>query len=177
MPLYFLSMDTIDEYILTNHASPLLCIAIPVALCLFYPKLERWSTARGDTTVIVSVASGVCVGTHWAYRLGLMHKSSTAPPYALAHINTYWFLLVALRLVIGVAVLVVTRTVMKSLSLKIVGWVTKIDTKVKENQQQLYVELPYKFVTYFSIAIVTVMVVPNIFWLLNIHRDTYFSEL
>ena len=127
--------------------------------------------------MIVSVASGVCVGTHMARQLGMMHKSTVEPPYVLGDIDTAWCGLIFVRLVIGVVLLVITRQVMKTVALKVVALVTKIDTKVKENQQKLCVELPCKFLTYFSIAMVNCLVVPIVFKLLNIHRESYFYEL
>ena len=177
MPLYFLVMDALDDFLLHHPLSLLVCVGVPLLMCAYYPPLDRWSTARGDTTVVVSVASGVYAGAHIAYQTGFMHHGDAEPPFEGGDLGSVNVLLMSLRLLIGVVFLVATRAIVKSSSLKLIGRITNVDTTKKENLQQLTVELFYKFSTYFSMAIVCMWIVPIVFLMLGIQRDSYFYEL
>ena len=44
--------------------NPLRALQLPLAMALMYPTLEKWSPARGDTTLILGVGCGISLG-HW----------------------------------------------------------------------------------------------------------------
>lgn len=47
------ALDYIDDFQLKNDYSPLVMIAVTVAAALMYPRLDEWSTCRGDTMLIL----------------------------------------------------------------------------------------------------------------------------
>ena len=71
---YWSLMDLVDHFVLEGGLlSFLLCLFVPLALCIFYPSPKNtWSTARGDTTTIIAVCCGQLL-SHWlSYQLGQM---------------------------------------------------------------------------------------------------------
>ena len=174
---FLFRLDNLDELVTTHPLAPVFSIALPILLCYCYPKLDRWSTARGDTTVIVSVASGVCTGAHVGYKLGLFHFNSSQSPFSPTELDAALLLLVAARLLVGLTIVVSIRSLMKWLSLRFIAWYWRIDTSRKENLRALPVELLHKFSVYFSLGFSAIVVVPLVFRALNIHRESYFNEL
>ena len=177
MPLFLPLMDVIEEFMLDSPYSPPIILSVPLLLCIYYPKLQHWSTARGDTTVILAVATGVCLGTRLAYQTGLMHRVPVPPPYQVIYPDSQWLGKVLLRMVVGVLVVVITRQIVKPLSFRGACYLTGRDTRQKDVYKHLSIELPYKFITYTMVAFVAVFVVPVIFRQLGIERVTYFTEL
>ena len=174
---FLFRLDNLDELVTTHPLAPIFSIALPLLLCYCYPKLDRWSTARGDTTVIVSVASGICTGSHIGYKLGLFNHAPAQTLSPIGDVDSTLLLLLLARLVVGLSVIVASRSLMKWLSLKFIAFFWRIDTSRKENLRALPVELLHKFSTYFTIALAAVLVVPLAFRALNIHRESYFNEL
>ena len=177
MPLVLPLMDFIDKFILDYPFSPVVIISIPLLLCIYYPKLNHWSTARGDTTVILSVATGVCLGTRLAYQMGLMKRVPVPPPYNVIYPDLDWLWKMVLRMLVGVAMVVITRQIVKPLSFRAACYFTRRDTKEKDVFKHLSIELPYKFITYTAVAFVAVCIVPLLFKQFGIERVTYFTEL
>lgn len=73
-------MDLVDHFVLEGgFLSFLLCLCVPLALCIFYPSPKNtWSTARGDTTIITAVCCGQLL-SHWlSYQLGQMSSPVVA---------------------------------------------------------------------------------------------------
>ena len=56
MPVYYwVVMDVIDSLAVSGSSllAPCLLLGVPLIWCLTYPKLDYWSTARGDTTLVL----------------------------------------------------------------------------------------------------------------------------
>ncbi len=56
MPVYYwFVMDMIDSLAVSGSSliAPCLILGVPLLWCLTYPKLDYWSTARGDTTLVL----------------------------------------------------------------------------------------------------------------------------
>nr|UCK81541.1 sphingosine-1-phosphate phosphatase 1 [Arenicola marina] len=177
MPVVLPFMDAIDNAILTHPWSPALCLLIPLVMCLAYPTLDRWSTARGDTTLILAVAAGISVG-HWvSFQYGFMHKAPTSPPYDIIPPTWQWFGEMLMRLSIGVVILFSTRAVFKAMTLNATCWLAGVDRRDKAAHQNIRIELPCKFITYAAIAFNTVYLAPQVFRYLGIERETFFTEI
>ena len=70
MPPYFLIVDSMDRLLVSAWWAPLPIVLVPLLALVNYPKLDRWSTARGDTTLIVGTATGVMLGYWFSNQLG-----------------------------------------------------------------------------------------------------------
>jgi sphingosine-1-phosphate phosphatase 1 len=170
-------LDTIDDFLLHSEYAPYACIFVPLLFSLCYPTLDRWSTARGDTTLILAVTGGVCLGNWFCYQYGWMEKATTLPPYHIINPSLSWLGQMGLRLAIGVVILISTRTIMKMLSFNLVCFLMGCDKNDRTVHQRLVIELPYKFCTYFAIAFNAVFLAPQVFRFLGIERPTYFTEI
>lgn len=177
MLVVFPLLDIMDDFMLHSSYSPALCVLVPLVLAIFYPTLDKWSTARGDTTIILGVCGGIGLG-HWVcYQYGLMERATTPPPYDIIPPSFSWFGQMLLRLSIGVVILFSTRAVMKTLTLNVICWLTKQDKEDVRAHQKLIVELPLKFFTYMAIAFNSVYLAPQVFRYMGIERPTYFTEI
>lgn len=149
-------------------------------------KLKIWFhvARRGDTTLIVSVATGIHIGAWCNYQLGYMQPASTAPPYMIIW-PTYGMLgLSLLRTVLGLCGVIATRAIGKSISY---GFVCILLGKDKnelrnspnslENRDKTIVELSYKYFTFGLIGVNIQYLLPNVFKMLNIHRPDFYTEI
>lgn len=178
MPVCFPLLNPIDEFLLNSPYAPAVSVLVPLVLALAYPTLDKWSTARGDTTLILGVGAGVALG-HWVcYQYGFMHKALTPPPYEILMPNINWLGQVVMRLCLGVVILVATRALMKATVYNVACYLSGVNrNNYKRTTQMLSVELPYKFVTYLVIAFNTVWLAPQVFHFIGIERETFFTEI
>lgn len=177
MPLVFPWLDDVDDFMLNSPYSPYLCTVLPLLLALCYPKLDKWSTARGDTTVILAVSAGVGLGHWFSFQYGFMARCANPPPYPIIYPTWLWFVKIWARLVIGVVVLFATRAIMKAIMHNVLSLLTGCKKNELKAAQRLVVELPDKFVTYLMISFNTVYLAPQVFRILGIERETYFTEI
>jgi sphingosine-1-phosphate phosphatase 1 len=177
MVICFPFLDVIDHFTLTHHYAPVVVVLVPLALALCYPTLDKWSTARGDTTLILAVTSGLGVGNWFCYQYGFMQRATTLPPYEIIYPTWQWFGQMLLRLALGVVILIATRTIMKLLSYNLICYLLGVNKEDMKSHQKLSVELPYKFATYMVVAFNFVWLSPQVFRYLGIERETYFTEL
>lgn len=54
--------NIIHQFIIENIKNGLMLYLSGILVCLFYPKTDKWSTARADTILIMGVASGLILG-------------------------------------------------------------------------------------------------------------------
>ena len=177
MPIFLPLLDLIDEFSLTHPYAPLICVSVLLVLAVLYPTVEKWSTCRGDSILILGVEAGVMVG-HWvAFQTGFMRKAVTPPPYHIIYPTWYWFGKMMMRYALGVVVLVGIRAVMKLATLNTVCYIFGLNKKDATVHQRLIVELPLKFITYAAIAFNVVYTSPYLFRFLGVERETYFTEI
>ncbi|XP_044147831.1 sphingosine-1-phosphate phosphatase 2 isoform X1 [Bufo gargarizans] len=160
--------DSVDHLILTSPICPVFSLVFGFLLSYNYPKLDHYSTTRADTTVILGVGAGTCVGTWILNLIGLTYVPSGPFPLGIPQITYPMLLKQLLRFVLGVALLVITRYFAKTLSLKALGSRYKVSTQDVLVRQRLEIEVPYKFVTYTSMGVVANSTVPWIYYLLNL---------
>ena len=173
LPIWLYVMNPLDNFVMTHPLAPWLSILAPLAMCLCYPKLDRWSTARGDTTLVVGVGAGVAFAQWFRFQYGLMADVEAGPPYAVPTITTSLITLHILRMLVGGLLALLTRAVFKfsiyHISCRCVG----ADATDPISKQRLGVELPTKFVTYVVMGFNTVVVSPLLFEYLGIGRPVY----
>jgi len=178
MVVFLPYLGGIDQFLLYSPHAPLVCIIVPLLLCIVYPTPDQWSTTRGDTTLILSVGSGVALG-HWmSFQYGFMHRSSLPPPYNIIPPTWTWAGFVVLRMTTGVLLLLVVRQTVAAVAYRIACYLAGVDhTDDVAARQHFAVELPYKFVTYATISVGMVYAAPAMFRALGIERETFFTEI
>ncbi|XP_035744762.1 sphingosine-1-phosphate phosphatase 2 [Egretta garzetta] len=160
--------DVIDHLLLTSPFCPLLSIVVPLVLCYNYPKLDFYSPTRGDTTTILGAGAGATVG-FW------LNHQYAAPAYTSENFQlgfpliTSKIVVVALaRFFVGIFVVLLTRQLMKSVVLGMLGYRYKFPRGDREARRRLEVEVPYKFITYSSVGFSATVVVPLLHELLGL---------
>ncbi len=176
MPLYIMVVEDIDNFLLTHEFGPLVAVVIPLLICIYYPSLDKWNTARGDTTMVVSVSTGVLVGYWIMHQCGMISHQVAQATYPLPALTVDLITMSIMRLLVGAVVLLVARTLLKFILYGTLCRMFNVDKNDPKMKQMLKVELPYKFITYSVIAVLCVMCVPLIFKWLGIQRDSYFTE-
>ncbi len=180
MPIYyFWAMEAIDDLTLNNAYAPVYLMGVPLICCLTYPKLEQWSTARGDTTLVLGTGVGQALGHWWSKCKGIMHPGPAASamplPIGLPTLNS--FCQATVRLLIGTTLLVVVRFLVKTIVFEVSCCLSGIDRKDPRAKEQLAVELPCKYITYISISLCCVLACPFVFEYLNVQRHSFYHEL
>uniref|UniRef100_A0A8C0VF55 Sphingosine-1-phosphate phosphatase 2 n=2 Tax=Cyanistes caeruleus TaxID=156563 RepID=A0A8C0VF55_CYACU len=165
--LLYPAWDTIDHLLLTSPFCPLFSIAVPLVLCYNYPKLDYYSPTRGDTTTILGAAAGATVG-FWLnnqYTASAYTSKSVQPGFPLI---TSTMVFVLARFFVGILVVLLTRWLMKSVVLGMLGYHYKFPIRDLEARRRLEVEVPYKFVTYSSVGFTATVIVPLLHQLLGL---------
>ncbi|XP_071079906.1 sphingosine-1-phosphate phosphatase 1-like [Haliotis cracherodii] len=169
-------VDPVDKFLVTHPLSPLILLSLPIILSLLYPKLDKWSTARGDTTLILSITGGLFLGSWINYNQGFMSPNDASLPFSL-NFQYQAILTAMMRLVSGVAVTLVLHHYMKNTVYASLCFVLSMDPKDPKTKQKFIVELPYKYLSYFMIALNTVYTMPLMFYFIGIPRMSYYTEI
>ncbi len=170
-------LDSVDRFQLTNSAAPFIVFMIGLSLCHFYPSLKRWSTARGDTTIIIGVVVGFSIGSYLNYYSGFLIQPVLPPLYDIKYPNRIGYFLGIVRTILGMLTLLATRTLFKLVLLRIICFYHKLDYKDEKSKKEKKVELPYYYLTYIAIGFNITFTSPVTFRLLNIARDYTYTEL
>ncbi|NWH32671.1 SGPP2 phosphatase, partial [Chloropsis hardwickii] len=165
--LLYPAWDTIDHLLLTSPFCPFFSILVPLVLCYNYPKLDYYSPTRGDTTMILGATAGATVGfwLNHQYAASAYAGQSLQPGFPL---TTSTVVFVLARFFVGILVVLLTRWLMKSVVLGLLGYLYKFPLGDLAARRRLEVEVPYKFVTYSSVGFVATMIVPLLHELLGL---------
>ncbi|XP_054474529.1 sphingosine-1-phosphate phosphatase 1-like [Anoplopoma fimbria] len=163
-------LGKIDSFYMTDHFAPLVIIVSHVSLGLVAFSLDSWSTSRGDTAQALGTGAGAAIATHVNYQLGLLlDPPLSSLPLTLPPISTSLVVLALLRFFIGVAVILVTRMVMKAVTIPFLCRLFGLPSDdVRQARQHMKVELPYRYIVYSVVGFSCVSVVPLIFRILNL---------
>lgn len=163
-------LDKIDNYYMTDPYAPLMIILSHVSLGLVAFSLDSWSTSRGDTAQALGTGAGAALASHVNYKLGLLlDPPMSSLPLTLPPIGAGLILRSLLRFFIGVAVLLVTRMVMKAVTIPFLCRLFGLlSDDVRQARQHMKVELPYRYIVYSVVGFSCVCFVPILFRLLNL---------
>ncbi|XP_018550053.1 sphingosine-1-phosphate phosphatase 1 [Lates calcarifer] len=163
-------LDKIDTFYMMGHYAPLAIIVSHVSLGLVAFSLDSWSTSRGDTAQALGTGVGAALATHVNYQLGLMlDPPLSSLPLTLPSLSTGLVVRSLLRFLIGVVVLLITRMVMKAMTIPFLCRLFGLPTDdVRRARQLMRVELPYRYIVYSVVGFSCVCVVPLLFRILNL---------
>lgn len=148
---------------------------VGIGLCLAYPELKMWSTARGDTTQVVAVFSGIYQGLWYMGQ----HITPEMAEAAAQSAHTGWAALAAAIgcQVLGVGVLVALLEGLKKCVIYVMATLLGMDPHDPASKQHLGVELPYKYIGYFTPSFCAGYVMPAVFHYLGWHRRNFLLEI
>lgn len=163
-------LELTDVVVLHSAWAPLLVLGLPCVLALLCFRLDAWSTSRGDTAQILGSGAGVTLASHVNAQLGFSRDPLTTTTMALPDITVWIILTVLLRMLLGVAVLVLTRAVMKSLTLACLCRVfsSTAGGDVRRARQHMHIELPYRYTVYSTVGFNVLFLVPLLFSYLHL---------
>lgn len=157
------TLDLIDRVVLHTSWAPVLVLGLPFVLALLSFRLDAWSTSRGDTAQILGSGAGVTLASHVNARLGFS-RDSLSTSLTLPNITSWSLLAILLRMIIGVAVLVLTRAVMKMLTLACLCRIfPAVGGDVRQARQHMHIELPYRYIVYSTVGFNVLFLVPLLF--------------
>ncbi|XP_054459410.1 sphingosine-1-phosphate phosphatase 2 [Anoplopoma fimbria] len=166
--LTFPYWEAFDRFQLTSPFSPIAALSLLFLLSYTYPELDRYTTTRGDTTTILGASAGCSVGYWVNQQLGQTFEPQGSLPVPLPTLTAQSLALGTARYLVGVAALLGTRQVAKTLSLQVLySWygVPKNDKSARRRRE---IEVPYKFVTYTTVGLVNSILVNRAFILLGL---------
>ncbi|XP_061668734.1 sphingosine-1-phosphate phosphatase 1-like isoform X2 [Syngnathoides biaculeatus] len=164
------TLDAIDDFYMTHAYAPLVIVVSHVGFGLVAFSLDSWSTSRGDTAQALGTGAGAALATHVNFRLGLTtDPPPSSLPLAAPTLGVGVAARSSLRFALGVAVILVTRTVMKALAIPLLCRLAGLPAgDVRRARQHVGVELPYRYVVYGVVGFTCVCVVPLFFSLVNL---------
>lgn len=160
--------ETLDTFQLTSPYSPIVALVLPLFLCYTYPELDHYSPTRGDTTTIFGCGAGCSLGYWVNEQLGETFEPQGVLPVPLPALTLGALGMGTIRFMLGVASLVGTRQLMKTVSLRILCSWYRVSVNDREARKRKEIEIPYKFVTYTSVGLVNSIVVNRVFILLGL---------
>lgn len=178
LPFLLGIVEYLDYLQVTHPYAPVFTFLLPLLACHYYPKQKVWSITRGDTANIMSIGSGVAMGAWLNYQLGWMTELPKAQGLQPLPVPTLdWALYSALRVIIGVAALAMSRKILKKFYFKIIVKWTGVDKDDIMTQREMGLEVPHRWMTLFSISIMTSFMAPVAYSFLGINRDGYYHEV
>ncbi|KAK0169575.1 hypothetical protein PV328_011867 [Microctonus aethiopoides] len=175
-------VNYMDHYFITNYWSLVILIAISIIVVVYYPTSDKWTPTRNDTTMVVSVVSGIHVGAWLNYYTGIISFNSQLPPYDI-NLPTYTELgQIILRTILGFCFAIPLKLIIKLLVYTTMCGIKRINAKELmksenslENRNKIIVDLVYRFIYCFTFGIVTVYVLPLIFAMVGLSRPGFYN--
>uniref|UniRef100_A0A8C4YE33 Sphingosine-1-phosphate phosphatase 2 n=1 Tax=Gopherus evgoodei TaxID=1825980 RepID=A0A8C4YE33_9SAUR len=165
--LTYPAWDIIDHLMLTSPFCPILSIVVPLLLCYNYPKLEDYSPTRADTTTVLGAGAGATTG----FWLNNLYEAPNYPNESL-HLSlppiTEMMMVVLAKFLVGIFILLVTRYFIKGLALRVLCSKYQVSLNDLKVRRRLEIEVPYKFITYFSVGFSATVLVPLVHELLGL---------
>ncbi|KAK6998982.1 sphingosine-1-phosphate phosphatase 2 [Biomphalaria glabrata] len=169
-------VDPLDAFIITSPLSMPVVIATCLALGLVYPRVDKWSTTRGDTTQALAVFSGIVEGLWLTRRSVDFVPTVESLPLLLGITSRNSIGVALLRQLIGVPIVYGSLLIAKTVILYSMSWFLNYDPKDPETKKRFVVELPYKYGQFFVSCSVGAYIVPLLFSKMNIARPGFYSE-
>ncbi|KAG9342182.1 hypothetical protein JZ751_017182 [Albula glossodonta] len=162
------SWETFDQLQLTSPLSPIVAVVLPLFLSYSYPELDHYSTTRGDTTIILGVGSGCWVGYWVNQQLGETFEPQGEFPLPLPALTAPALARGSARFLVGVALLLSTRQVVRTLSLRMLCIWHQVSVNDTQAYRRKEIEVPYKFATYAAVGVVNTTLLNKVFVLLGL---------
>ncbi|CAE1251400.1 SGPP1 [Acanthosepion pharaonis] len=175
-PLLFPFLNDFDHFSVTHPLAPIFTIGIPFIMCICYPPVDKWNTARRDTTLLVGVAAGISVGSWLSYQYGLAVESPPTP-YGIYLPTLMTVGLSFLRLLVGVPLMLLTGELLRPIVRRIISHILQMDLQDPQIKKMQIYELTDSFIPFLFVAINVTFGIPLIFKLLSIDRPEYYTEL
>ncbi|XP_043930327.1 sphingosine-1-phosphate phosphatase 1 [Protopterus annectens] len=164
------ALDFIDNFNLTYRYAPLIIISLHLSMGLFSFTLDTWSTSRGDTAQILGSGAGIACASHVNYRFGFMpDPTPDMLPFIPPSITLGLLAKSLLKFCIGVVIVVLTRAVMKKITIPLACKILHIPSDdLRKARQRMEVELPYRYITYGTVGFSSLFLVPRVLYALNL---------
>ncbi|XP_076024122.1 sphingosine-1-phosphate phosphatase 1-like [Genypterus blacodes] len=170
LAFFHVTLEKVDTFYMTDHYAPLVIVVSHVSLGLVAFTLDSWSTSRGDTAQALGTGAGAALATYVNYQLGLLvDPPLSSLPLSFPPISISLVMRSLLRFLIGVVVLLITRMVMKAVTIPFLCRLFGLPSNdVRQARQHMKVELPYRYIVYSVMGFSCVCVVPLLFGILNL---------
>jgi sphingosine-1-phosphate phosphatase 1 len=162
---------------ITSNYAPFVALGCGFAMCYYYPSLKQWSTARGDTTIIIGTVAGFSVGAYLNNHLGYLERPAEPPLYDIHFPNALGYVFGVVRTILGLLMFLACRQILKKSLLRFICYLNGRDYKDPQSKRLKAVELPYNYFSYFVLGMNIAFMSPFVFRLLNIERDYSYTEL
>jgi len=171
-------LEPIDNFIM-NYEPASISILIPLGLliCYSYPKVKRWSTTRSDTSIVIGCVVGFSIGASLNNYIGLLNKPDKPPLYDIRYPDAFGWTVVVFRTILGMAILVANRQILKPVWKRILCAVFFQDREDIECLRKKRIEIPLSYLTYLILGFNVTFSSPYLFRMLNIERDYSYTEL
>lgn len=170
-------LEPIDTFMLTCHYAPFVALSVGFAMCYYYPSVKQWSTARGDTTIIIGTVCGFSVGAFLNNQFGFWVRPSEPPLYDILFPNALGYLHLVVRTALGILMFLACRYILKKSLLRLICHLNRLDYQDPASKKLKCVELPYYYLSYFVLGTNIAFMSPFVFRMLNIERDERYTEL
>lgn len=178
LPIIFPFFDVLDYLHVMHPYCIFLFVTINVLLCIFYPTLSKWSTARGDTTVIFAITTGIFVASWLNFQQGFLVPGTHEEGRIVLELPTvHWLFIALVRLVVGVLFLECVRWTIKKVCRHGLCFLHNVSHKDAAAARRLSIELPYYFIVYSTVGFSAVYTAPILFSYMGIMRDAYYTEI
>ncbi|XP_034023719.1 sphingosine-1-phosphate phosphatase 2 isoform X2 [Thalassophryne amazonica] len=160
--------QTFDRFQLSSRLSPISALLLALFLSYTYPQLDHYSPTQGDTTTILGSWVGCSVGYWVNEQLGQTFEPQEGLPVPLSTLTANALAQGAARFFVGVTVLLLTRQIAKTVSLRVLYSWYRVPQNDLSAKRRRAIEVPYKFVTYTSVGLVHSILVSRVFMLLHL---------
>lgn len=134
--------------------------------------------------MVVSVTAGIHAGAWLNYCTGLLRASDFLPPYHIVWPTYSMFGCLIVRTALGFCGVLATKTFCKYLSYILICGILQVNWRqlmkcqdFNGNQNKVFVDLVYKYISCFMIGLNTVYLLPQVFSMIGIERSAFYTEI
>jgi len=175
-PVIIPLVDFLDPILLKSQHGAILLLVGGLILAICSPSGDRWTSARGDTVVILGSVVGLNTGAWLNYQTGVIREPEIDPPYPIIWPTAAMVCFSVVRLIIGLLIVFATRMSVKSVAFKSLNSLI-YSTYIPLENKKVKLELSSKFVVYVAIGFSIVYISPAIFRFLLLERPTFHTEV
>nr|XP_054766560.1 sphingosine-1-phosphate phosphatase 2-like [Lytechinus pictus] len=152
MAVVFQFLESLDAFLITHRYAPLFAMATAFFLSIIYPTRDGWSSTRGDTIVIMGVTTGIYSSLWLCHQQGIPPMYDELPPTQISWPGPYSIFLMICRQVIGLTLMGLSHLTFKTIILGILSAING-EKITEETKKKSWIEIPYKYITYFAICV------------------------